>query len=240
MTYLQRTYRNKLFNQILHSFNVTHRETDLFIFADSSLISLAYDAVYKYRDQIESYIQHHPAFLISLNPLDQDHFAPKIVREMLKAAEMAHVGPMAAVAGAIAEYVGQDILQQSENVIVENGGDIFIKTKEEVIIEIFAGESPLSSKIRIRIKPDQMPIGVCTSSGTVGHSLSFGSADAVCVLSSSAAVADASATAIGNYVKDKRDIKNALEWGGQIKEVIGVLIIAGDRMGIRGSIELVY
>ncbi len=237
-----RNYRNRIFNEKLKSFHVTVRETDLFILADplQSLSNLAYQSVYKCRGYIESYIQYHPDFLTSLVPLPADNMAPDIVRGMLKAAELVNVGPMAAVAGAVAEHVGHDIiLGGSGNVIVENGGDIFMQTQGEVTVEIFAGKSPLSHKVRMIIRPEQMPLGVCTSSGTVGHSLSFGRADAVCVMSRSATVADAAATAIGNLVKNQDDIKKALDWGNGIKEISGILIIVGDQMGIRGTIELV-
>jgi len=239
MKYEERTYRNKIFNQELKSYRVTVRETDLFILSDYILNDLAIHSIYKYRSHIESYIRYCPQFLTSLIPLKQDDLSPIIVREMLKAADVAKVGPMAAVAGAIAEFVGWDILNESKNVIIENGGDIFIKTEKEIKIGVFAGESPLSFKVRILVRPDQMPIGVCTSSGTVGHSLSFGRADAVCVLSKSAAIADAAATYIGNLVKTKHDIKNALERGFDIDEVLGILIIVGDQMGVNGNVELV-
>lgn len=239
MKYEERTYRNKIFNQELNSYRVTVRETDLFILSDYILNDLAIQSVYKYRSHIESYIRYHPHFLSSLIPLKLDEFSPDIVREMLKAANVANVGPMAAVAGAIAEFVGWDILNESQNVIIENGGDIFIKTVKDITIGVFAGQSPLSFKVRILIRPDQMPIGVCTSSGTVGHSLSFGRADAVCVLSKSAAIADAAATCIGNLVKTKQDIKNALKQGFDIADVLGILIIVGDQMGVMGNVELV-
>ncbi|MCX5836392.1 MAG: UPF0280 family protein [Deltaproteobacteria bacterium] len=239
MKYQERTYRNKICNKELQAFHVSVRETDLFILADHLLSDLVSQSVYKYREYIESYIKYHPHFLTSLVPLEQDNFAPDIVRDMLKAAEIAKVGPMAAVAGAIAEYVGQDILLHGcRNVVVENGGDIFLKTEQEVTVGVYAGESPLSYKVRILIKPEQMPLGVCTSSGTVGHSLSLGRADAVCVLSHSVSVADAAATAIGNLVRNKNDIKKALAWGLDIKEVSGILIISGDQLGVQGNIEL--
>lgn len=239
MKYEERTYRNKISNQILEAFHVTIRETDLFILADSDYTDLALQSVHKHRGYIESYIKYHPDFLTSLIPLKQDNYSPDIVREMLKSAFIANVGPMASVAGAIADCVGRDILKESENVIIENGGDIFIKTKEEVTVGVFAGESPLTYKVKILIRPDEMPVGVCTSSGTVGPSLSFGRADAVCILSKSAAMSDAAATAIGNLVKSKNDIKNALELGINIEGVSGILIIIGDQMGILGKIELV-
>lgn len=148
------------------------------------------------------------------------------------------MGPMAAVAGAVAEFVGRDLLKHSANVIVENGGDLFVRAKQEIHIAIFAGESPLSYKIALKVKPEETPLGICTSSATVGHSLSFGIADAVCVKAESAALADAAATAIGNRVREPREIKNALEAGTQLPGVMGILIVAGSQMGVIGEMEL--
>jgi uncharacterized protein len=170
--------------------------------------------------------------------LAEDPFAPEIVREMLFASRKAAVGPMAAVAGAIAEFVGRDLSGHSHEVIVENGGDIYAKCNEELHVGIFAGLSPLSNKLTLRISPDQMPVGICTSSGTVGPSLSFGQADAVCVISKSAALADAAASQIGNRIKRKTDIQPAVEIGSQIPGVLGILAVVGDHMGAWGKIEL--
>jgi ApbE superfamily uncharacterized protein (UPF0280 family) len=146
---------------------------------------------------------------------------------------------MASVAGAISEYVANELLKMSQNVIVENGGDIYLKTQEEVRVGVFAGNSPLTYKVGLLLKPEQMPLGVCTSSGTVGHSLSFGKADAVCVLSKSSTMADAAATAIGNLVKGKGDIRTALEKGIKIEGVLGALIVMGEHFGVIGDIELI-
>ena len=239
MKYLERTYRNKVSDNSLVSFHVSLRETDLFIRSDKDLSDAALQSVYKYRGFIESYIKFHPDFLTSLNPISDDNLAPHIVRDMLKTSGAAGVGPMASVAGAISDYVGGDLLDFSHNVIVENGGDIFLKTESEVKVSIFAGDSPLSYNILLRLKSEQMPMGVCTSSGTVGHSLSFGKADAVCVLSKSATMADAAATAIGNLVKNKNDIKWALEKGIKIDGVRGIVIILGENFGAIGEVELI-
>jgi len=241
VNYLERTYRNRIFhNEELQTFNVKVFETDLFVLADSLLTEIVVKSIYKFRGYIESYIRYHPEFLTSLLPLKIDHLAPDIIIDMLKAGELVDVGPMASVAGAIAEYVGKELLQSgSKNVVIENGGDIFLKTENEMKISIFAGESSLSEKIRILIKPEDMPMGVCTSSGTVGHSLSFGNADAVCVLSRSATIADAAATAIGNQIKNKKDMRKALAVGSNIKDITGILVIMGDEMAIQGKIELI-
>jgi ApbE superfamily uncharacterized protein (UPF0280 family) len=145
---------------------------------------------------------------------------------------------MAAVAGAIAEWVSKDLLKLSKEVIIENGGDIYLATARERTIGIYAGQSSLSLKIGIVIGPEESPLGVCTSSGTVGPSLSFGKADAVCILSKSAALADAAATAVGNIVQEKKDIELGLERGREIEGILGTLIIVGEKMGVWGSIKL--
>jgi ApbE superfamily uncharacterized protein (UPF0280 family) len=146
---------------------------------------------------------------------------------------------MAAVAGAIAEAVGKDLLAHTPEVIVENGGDIFMKILRPRLVGVFAGESPFTGKIALEINPEETPLGVCTSSGTVGHSLSLGAADAVIVLSRSTALADAAATAIGNRVGDADDIDVAIEQAQAIDGLAGVVVIKGDKMGMWGSVKLV-
>jgi ApbE superfamily uncharacterized protein (UPF0280 family) len=145
---------------------------------------------------------------------------------------------MAAVAGAMAEWVSKDLLKLSKEVIVENGGDIFLATSRERTVGIYAGDSPLSLKIGILVKPEETPLGICTSSGTVGPSLSFGRSDAVCILSKSSALADAAATSVGNVVKEKKDIELGLERGKEIEGILGILIIVGEKMGVWGNIKL--
>ena len=238
MRFTERTYRNKVLNHRLISYQVKVRETDLFISSDRDFRQAARQSVHLYRGYLESYINAHPDFLTSLIPLKIDDLAPDIVRDMMKVSQVAGVGPMAAVAGALAEYVGQDLLKLTPNVIVENGGDIFLKSKDEINIGIFAGDSSFSEKLALKIRPEEMPMGICTSSATVGPSLSFGIADAVCVKSKSAAMADAAATMIGNLVKTKKDIKKAISYGSQIKDVIGILIIVENEMGLWGEMEL--
>ncbi|MDD5451346.1 MAG: UPF0280 family protein [Desulfovibrionales bacterium] len=239
--YQKRFYRAWVSAPGLVSFQVQVKETDLHIQAESPLISETEELVLSYRHQIESYIAKHPDFLTSLVPVPQDVLAPPIVREMIEAGQQAGVGPMAAVAGAIAEKAGRDLLkeQKTGEIIVENGGDIFVATRSDARIGIFAGSSPLSGKVGIAISAGQMPTGVCTSSGTVGHSLSFGKTDAVTVVAGCTALADAVATAVGNVVKGKRDIDSGLSLAKDIGEISGVVIIVGDKIGAWGDIELI-
>ncbi len=236
--YRERTYRNLLLEQGLVSFQVQVKETDLYIRATQNLREPAYQSILRYRYQLEQYILGHPEFFHSLIPLGDDEFAPPIVRRMIWAARCAGVGPMAAVAGAIAEAVGQDLLRESPEVIVENGGDIFLRSSKEVNVGIFAGPSPLSLRIGLRVPGAEHPQGVCTSSATVGPSLSFGRADAVCVLAASAALADGAATAVGNLVRSPLDLERGLEKARSIEGLTGVVIILGEKMAAWGQIQL--
>jgi hypothetical protein len=145
---------------------------------------------------------------------------------------------MAAVAGAIAERVGRELMKLSPEVIVENGGDIFMKTLTNRLVGVYAGSSPFTGKIALEVEPEETPLGICTSSGTVGHSLSYGSADAVIVISPSAALADAAATAIGNLIQESGDIPMGIEFAQDIAGLKGVLIIKGDKLGIWGEVKI--
>ncbi|MDY0187538.1 MAG: UPF0280 family protein [Syntrophus sp. (in: bacteria)] len=238
MEYVQRTYRNLVQGNFLTSFRVCEEQTDLFIQADQDLTGPANSFVHLYRVSLKNYIFSHPQFLTSLNPLPDDPLAPPIVKAMLQASRLAGVGPMAAVAGAMAEFVGKDLLKHSFNVIIENGGDLYLKATRALNIAVFAGKSPLSYRIALKIHPEDTPLGICTSSATVGHSLSLGIADAVCVKAKSAVLADAAATAIGNIVQNQGDIKKALEASKKIQGVLGVLIIVEKSMGVIGNMEL--
>jgi len=237
-TYQPRTYRHWIEGKDLTPFNVTVKETDLYIRASSNLQKKARRLVLKYRRQLEGYIKRNPVFQESLEPLHVLEDAPAIVKAMAEAGRKAGVGPMAAVAGAIAEYVGRELLDFSPEIIVENGGDIFIKTIRKRTVGVYAGESPLTGKIGLEIEPRDTPLGICTSSGTVGHSVSYGRADAVVVVSTSAALADAAATAIGNRVQNHEDINNAIEFGRGIEGLKGILIIIGEKVGVWGNIKL--
>ena len=236
--YEPRLYRHWIKDKDLVSFNVVVKETDLYIRASSNLEQKALKLVAKYRDLLERYIEQHPSFLTSLEPIAVENNAPAIVSEMAEAARKAGVGPMAAVAGAIAEFVGSELLALSPEVIIENGGDIYLRSLKKRLIGIYAGQSPLSGKIALEINGEETPMGICTSSGTVGHSLSFGKADAVIVLSKSATLADAAATAIGNLIVQPGDIPLGIELAQSIDGVRGVIIIKNDKMGLWGEVKL--
>jgi ApbE superfamily uncharacterized protein (UPF0280 family) len=234
-----RIYRDWSRERDLVPFRVVVRETDLYIRASSNLTSHAQKSVCKHRDVLEKYIARHPDFVSSLAPLKVEEDAPLLIRVMAGASSRVGVGPMAAVAGALAEAVGNDLLEYTPEIIIENGGDIFLKTTRMRKVGVYAGESPLSGRLALEVGPDNTPCGIATSSGTVGHSISFGRADAAVVVASSAVLADAAATAFGNRLTGPESIETAIEWARGIEGLRGVLAVLVDKLGAWGDIRLV-
>jgi ApbE superfamily uncharacterized protein (UPF0280 family) len=198
-----------------------------------------------YRLELESYAERNTEFIPSLRPLAHDAAAPPIAAAMMAAAEAAGVGPMAAVAGAVAEFVGRDLDAEfnCREIAVENGGDLWLKFEGSIDVSVFAGDSPLSYKVGVSIPPEFSPLGLCTSSGTVGPSLSLGRADAAMAAcqgpaGAAAALADAWATALGNAVSSEADIEAALDLARGAEYLVSALVIKNDRMGIRGRLPL--
>jgi ApbE superfamily uncharacterized protein (UPF0280 family) len=238
--YKERAYRSWTGGPDLVAFGVMEGQTDLAVYAETDLSGQARAAVLTYRRDLEDYIKSDPAFYSALEPVTVGDHAPQIVRAMASAAQKAGVGPMAAVAGAFAEFVGRDLCRLSGEVIVENGGDIFIRTAKTRTVGIYAGElSPFTGKLAMEVGPAEDGMGVCTSSGTVSHSLSFGSSDAIVIISKDAALADAAATAAGNVIRSPDDIAKGVDVARSIEGVLGVVAIAKDKMGSWGDIRFV-
>jgi ApbE superfamily uncharacterized protein (UPF0280 family) len=219
-------------------FNLSIEETDLAISAERDLKKEAVGFTRRYRREIKEYLAGHPAFGESFEPVDVESGSPALIRAMAQAAKRAGVGPMASVAGAVAEFVGRELLGFTRELIVENGGDIFIKSQRQRNVGIFAGKSKFSQRITLKVLAKDTPCGICTSSGTVGHSFSFGKADAVVVAAESAVLADAFATAIGNVVKSESDIEKGLGLARGEPGIRGAVIIVDERMGLCGDIQL--
>ena len=237
------------------SFVVVQGESDLWIGWNRSpretaefgaaLKSAAEDALGRLRRDLQNWGTDHGDFFTSLEPLPIPAEAPPVVAAMLKSGRDAGVGPMAAVAGAIAEMVGNELRARFglREIVVENGGDLFIDVEETLSISVYAGLSSFSEKIAIQIDPELSPCGLACSSGTVGPSLSFGKADAAAVLAPSAAAADAWATALGNRIRTAEDLAAALPWVLAVENTLlpgptGALAILGDRMAAMGAIRI--
>lgn len=242
MAYEERIYRSQMKAEDLEYFQVLEFESDLFIGiarnANQPMIAqLVLKEVQRLRKAIVTYDQQHPNFIESLIPLASDRLAEPIVSDMLEAGIKTGVGPMAAVAGAVSKYVGKIIEPYSGEIIVENGGDLLIKTKKVRRIALHTGNSRFPG-LSLKIKPAEKPLGVCTSSGMMGHSLSFGKADAVTILSEDIPLADAVATALGNRIKKPEDVAKGIEWVKNVPGILGALILIEDQLGAWGAIEL--
>ncbi|WP_373483350.1 UPF0280 family protein [Acetobacterium sp.] len=242
MLYEPRTYRKVMKAEDLDYFQVLEFESDLFIGVEHQAMSpklpkIVTAELKKLRQAIVDYNHTHPDFIESLIPLEFDPHVEPIIGDMLEAGKIAGVGPMAAVAGAVSKYIGSLLEASAAEIIVENGGDLLIKTLKERRIAIRTG-NPRFADLGLKIKPGAKPLGVCTSSGLMGHSLSFGKADAVTIISQNIPLADAVATALGNRIKKPEDVERGLAWARNIPEILGVLIIIEDQLGAWGEIEL--
>lgn len=243
MDYTRRFYRDQYRQEDLVYFQVVVRETDLSVGVrrerfSPGLAERVAKLVKEQRALLENYIEKDPVFLHTLKPHSVLSGAPQIASDMAAACALAGVGPMAAVAGAFAQYVGRMLLKQTRDVIVENGGDIYLKSAIKRRIGIFAGGSPLSNRLALEIRPEDTPLGICTSSGTVGPSFSFGRADAAVILSDSAILADAVASAAANLVQEPGDVEKAAEFALQVEGVTGAVVIKDDRVAACGRLKL--
>ena len=236
--YTDRTYREEAVPEGLTSFRVVVGETDLWIAADNDLTGKAMESIRAQRSGIEEYISAHPRFATTLKVWKQPVPPRSIVARMAAAASAVGIGPMAAVAGSIAEGVARDLIGHTTRVMVENGGDLYLMGGHARSVGLWAGPSPLSGRVALKIDPSE-GIAVCTSSGTVGPSLSLGRADAAVVVSPSGALADAAATELGNRVRRAEDVQSALDWALSVTGVLGAVVIMGETIGAKGNIELV-
>lgn len=217
------------------SCRITIGETRVRITAEEEFFAVAEVEILRVRREIETYLPIKPEFRTSLSPLPDDPAAPPAVRRMLRAARRAGVGPMAAVAGAVAESCLRAMIRAgAEHAVVENGGDIAMILDQPITVGIFTGRAQ-EDAIALRIAPRRGIIAVCTSSGTVGHSLSFGRADAATVVARDAALADAAATALGNTVRRRSEagVLSALE-KIRISGIEGMLVVAGAHIAAKG------
>ena len=239
----KRNYREKLITKGLKNFKINIKETDLWISVDEESFNdkIQHNVeqyVFDLRISLEEYIKNYPQFYVSLIPVLIQEPAPEIAKTMISVTTRCGVGPMASVAGTFADYVGNYLTQFCKEVIIENGGDIYIKTKSPRTVAIFAGESPFSNKIGILIRENKVR-GICTSSGTVGPSLSLGNSDATVIVAKNAAFADAAATMVGNMIKDENDIDAAIKYASGFSGILGALIIKNNKLGAWGEIEII-
>lgn len=232
-------------NDRWRSFRSVLKETDLWVAVDAgkydrSIEGFTLDRIRFYRHILDDFIIKHPEFRSSLKPVQITEGSHPLILDMGKAAEAADTGPMSAVAGAIAENICNDLVREFglKEAIIENGGDIFMKLSTQATISVYAGKSPLSEKISLVINPDETPVAVCTSSGSFGHSLSFGKADACMIACRYGALADAYATAFCNEVKSRDMVLTVTEKALKKPEILSVVIILDDKVGLGGRLQI--
>ena len=241
MEYKERTYRSRFSDDERRWFCVKFLESDLWIGVDSgsyraSMEADTYAMLVELRRSMDAYLLMDPAYKAALTPYDAGLEAPTILKEMSRVSHKTGIGPMSAVAGAVAIKVA-DFLGTKE-VIVENGGDIYAQACSDMDISVFAGQSPLSEKIGLHIPASDFPLGICTSSGTVGPSLSLGRADAVMIVCKDVMLADSYATAMANRIKTVNDLQPVIDRISDIPEILGAIAVKDDRMAITGQFEL--
>lgn len=210
-----------------------HKDASFRICCDR--LDLVTAEIIRRRDILEAYIARHPEFATSLAPLKLKADAPDVARRMARAAAMVGVGPMAAVAGTMAQLAAEAGAEAGE-AIVENGGDMFLICERPVVVGLFAGDSPLRDRLAFAVEPGRTPLAICSSSGRMGHSMSMGDCDLATVVASDAGLADAAATQAANLVRTAADIDPTLERIAAIDGIDGVLLIKGDRIGLAGTL----
>ena len=241
MEYRERSYRSRFSSDERRWFCVKFLESDLWIGVDSgsyraSMEADTYAMLVDLRRQMDAYLLMDPQYKTALTPYDAGLEAPNILKEMSRVSQKTGIGPMSAVAGAVAKKVAEFL--GTQEVIVENGGDIYAQAASDMDISVFAGQSPLSEKIGLHIPAAEFPLGICTSSGTVGPSLSLGRADAVMIVCKDVLLADSYATAMANRIKTVNDLQSVIDRISDIPEILGAIAVKDDRMAITGRFEL--
>ncbi|HMK47191.1 MAG TPA: UPF0280 family protein [Methanocella sp.] len=212
------------------------KETIMTVIADDSCHPACIRAIRRARADLEAFITHDPYFRSTLEPYDCPSNSPDVVRRMCDATQKVGVGPMAAVAGTIAAIAVEAMIDMGASyALADNGGDIALINDEPVLVGVYAGTSPISG-FALEIPPRKCALGICTSSATVGPSISFGNADAALIISRDVSLADAAATALGNRIVDEASLTTAFDFLKEVPEVVGALGIIGDKMATYGRL----
>ncbi len=242
--YQERKYRYAMNPSRFTVFEISYRETDVWIAVDTEsfqkdMVASAEIFIRRLRYEVDRYIGTHKEFAVSLTPLDVRKNSPECARRMVVAAAYADVGPMAAVAGAFADAIARFLVENFsvQEVIVENGGDCAIQITNPLQCSVYAGNTCLSEALAVNL---DIPgyYGVCTSSGTVGHSFSFGHADAVMIVCNDAATADAYATAFANKVVSEDDVATIIDTISQKHDILSSVVICGEKVGVCGQFPI--
>ncbi|MGH0051955.1 MAG: UPF0280 family protein, partial [Sphaerochaetaceae bacterium] len=198
--YQRRTYRRNMGESRFSSFSISVGESDLWIgfqgnYEKNALQREGASLLRRLRRELLDY--EDPRLLTSFVPLEPKGNISAFLASMFAAGKGSRTGPMSSVAGAIASQIGMHLKEHFNlsEIVVENGGDLYVDVQKPLRVQLFAPTSTFSGKLSVIVNPSYGPMGVCTSSAKLGHSISFGKADAVMVACRDAALADAYATA---------------------------------------------
>ncbi len=188
------------------------------------------------RSIIETFIDQYPEFENTHLPWTPPKEAPEIIQKMCEASRLLNVGPMAAIAGTLAEVCLLAILNAgSREAIVDNGGDIALFIRKTALIGIYSGARDFEN-LAFQIPKTQRPLGICTSSGKIGHSFSYGKTNAAIVFSENIPLADCAATALGNLVQISSDLDTCFNDFEPIPQITGAAAIFNERIGLYGKL----
>ena len=236
-TYKDRFYRPK--EACPYRLEVSYKETDMYLHCDTPLDRNEVRAIIKeYYDQIDGYIRRNRRFLSSLTALPDDNDAPPIIQDMLSASQMSGIGPFSSVAGAMSWYVGGALAKSCGELMIENGGDLYLNIHGDKKIGVYLGEQSNPRFLSLLITARDEPFGICSSSATISHSLNFGRADLVTVVAATSVIADTFATALSNKVKSAYDIKEVLKEAQMSPSIEGILIACEQKIALWGKLAL--
>ncbi len=232
-------YRDRVKNKEKYNWRIIYKYSDLLVSCDKDVYLKLERLIKEIYDLLGSFIKEEPSFQKSLSPLKIEQHYPPVIKKMCQKAAIFNVGPMAAVAGAVCDYIAAGLNKYCSRLIIENGGDVFIKTSKDVEVGIYLKNKNFADKIYLKIRAKDTPCGLCSSSGSFGHSLSMGKSDLVVVLSPSTISADGAATSIANKINQSTDIYQTIDYYKNIKDISGILIVKDSKLGIWGNIQLI-
>ena len=230
-------YRNKISSRQKYNWRILYKYSDILVSCDKDIILKLKKLIEEIYVILESHIRKNPSFGKSLSPLKSRPEYHPMIKKMYEKTALFNVGPMAAVAGVVCDFLASGLDNYCRCLVIENGGDVFIKSDKDIDVCVYLKNKYFTDKIYLRIKTGDMPCGLCSSSGSFGHSLSLGKSDLVTVMAGSTISADGAATSVANNINSYKDISKTINRYKTAEDIKGILIVKDDKLGVWGKIE---